>query len=75
MNPLLSVNGKKYLIDYFDVNKLQANKTQYLNNQSTKIYFWVLIHKVKIVSKSEEMQKEMTEYDQQLKNIDENIPN
>jgi len=62
IHPNLCERGKKYLIDYFDINKLRSNKIIYEKNQ------------VKIKHKCQEMETEIMQYDEQLKKIEESIP-
>lgn len=62
IHPNLCERGKKYLIDYFDINKLRSNKLIYEKNQ------------LKIKQKCQEMETEIMQYDEQLKKIEESIP-
>lgn len=55
--------NKKFLVDYFDVNKIRNSKVLYEKNQ------------MKIKQKFIDIKDELSQYDSQLKLMEENIPN
>ena len=65
---------KKYLIDYFDVEKLRKSKATYEKNQSKslRVYWWLILI-VKIKQKSQEIKENIVEYDNHLKKLEDSV--